>query len=275
MTFGGVHAENNNFTQATDYFQKALATEEQIGDKRVIAGCNNNIGNVYYMQGKYPKAIEYYLKALKIAEEIQDKSSMSERYNNLGVVYTEMHKYNEAIDYYEKSLKIDESLGDQKGMSIVFRKYIITQNSDLKIITKPFNMLRKSLVIAKKIGSLDEEKCAYNYLASAYDSLHNYKKTCEYLKLFKLLTDSIFNIESGKQIKEMEAVYQTEKKQKEIELLNKDKELQKAEISKQETQKYGFIIGFAFMLILSVVVLRSYSQKRKANILLTSQKKTN
>jgi tetratricopeptide (TPR) repeat protein len=268
---GGVHAENGNFSQATEYFKKALEVEEQIGDKRIIAGCNNNIGNVYYMQSNYPKAIEYYVKALKIAEELQDKSSMSERYNNLGVVFTEMRKYKEAIEYYKKSYAIDEGLGDQKGMSIVLGNISLLKIR-LQNYHEAIKFAEKSLDIAKKIGALDEEKCAYNYLATAYDSLGDYKKTSHYLKLFKLTTDSIFNIESGRQIKEMEAVYQTEKKQKEIELLSKDKKLQEAELSKQETQKVGFIIGFILMIILSLVIFRSYNHKKKANTLLTLQK---
>ena len=269
---GTIHAENGNFKQANDYFKKALAVEEKNGDKLVIAGCNNNIGNVYYMQGDYSSAIDYYKKALKIAEELQDKSSMSERYNNLGVVYTEINKYGEAIDYYEKSFDIDKELGDLKGMSLVSGNIAL-----LKIYQKKYNeailYAEQSISIAKKIGALDEEKCAYEYLATTYDSLKNFEQACKYLKLFKLMNDSIFNIESARQVKEMEAVYQTEKNQKEIELLNKDKELQQIEISKQEMLKYSFFIGFALMLILSFVVYMNYSQKKKANIILTEQKK--
>ena len=268
---GAVHAENGNYKQSVEYFKKALAIVEKTGDKLVIAGCNNNIGNVYYMQNDYPVAVEYYKKALLIAEEMNDRSSMSERYNNLGVVYTEMKKYNEAIDYYEKSLKIDKELGDQKGMSLVLGN-IALLNIGLKKYDEAILSAQQSLIIAQNIGSLDEEKCAYEYLSVAYDSLKDYRSAYKYLKLFKLINDSIFSIESSRQVKEMEAMYQTEKNQKEIELLNKDKELQKIEISRQETQKYAFIAGFALMLILSFVVFWSYTQKRKANKLLTKQK---
>jgi serine phosphatase RsbU (regulator of sigma subunit)/tetratricopeptide (TPR) repeat protein len=269
---GAIHAENGNFGQAIRYFNKALEVEELLGNQLVIAGCINNIGNVYYMQGDYPMAVEYYTKSLKIAEELKDKSSMSERYNNLGVVLTEMHQYPEAISYYEKSLAIDRELCDQKGVALVLGNISL-----LKIYLKQYpeaiRYALQSADIAKKIGSLDEEKCAYEYLATAYDSLKDYRKTSEYLKLFKIMNDSIFNIESARQVKEMEALYQTEKNQKEIELLNKEKELQQVEISRQEMQKYSFIAGFILMLLLSVVVFRSYTQKRKANILLTEQKR--
>ena len=268
---GTIHAENQALPQATEYFKKALETEEQIGDKRVISGCYNNIGIIYYMQSDYPQAIEYYKKSLKTAEEINDKPGMSERYNNLGLVYADKGNNNLAINYYLKSFKIDEELGDKKGMAIVLGN-ISLLNNQIKKYREAIKYAERSLEIAKNIGSLDEQKCAYNYLSTAYDSLKNYKKTSQYLKLFKLLNDSIYNIESGKQIKEMEAIYQTEKKQKEIELLNKDKELQNAKISKQETQKIGLIAGIILMLVLLVVIFVSYNQKKKANKLLVFQK---
>ena len=268
---GTIHAENQALPLSLEYFKKALSTEEQIGDKRVISGCYNNIGIIYYMQSDYPQAIEYYKKSLKTAEEINDKPGMSERYNNLGLVYADKGNNNLAINYYLKSFKIDEELGDKKGMAIVLGN-ISLLNNQIKKYREAIKYAERSLEIAKNIGSLDEQKCAYNYLSTAYDSLKNYKKTSQYLKLFKLLNDSIYNIESGKQIKEMEAIYQTEKKQKEIELLNKDKELQNAKISKQETQKIGLIAGIILMLVLLVVIFVSYNQKKKANKLLVFQK---
>ena len=270
-SIGRVHADNGNLDLARDYFMKALNTEKQVGDKRVLAGCYNNIGISYYLQNKFSQAIEYYSKSLKMAEEIGDKQSMSERYNNIGLVYADNKNPDMAIEFYLKSYKIDEELGDKKGMAIVLGNIALIK-IQLKKYKEAILFAEKSIDLAKKIGSLDEEKCGYGYLATAYDSLHDYKKTCEYLKLFKQFNDSLFNIESGKQIKEMEAVYQTEKKQKEIELLNKDKDLQQAEISKQETQKLGLVIGLLLMLVLSVVVFRSYRQKKKANALLTIQK---
>ncbi|MBI5539750.1 MAG: tetratricopeptide repeat protein [Bacteroidia bacterium] len=271
-SIGRVHAENSNYDRANEYFRKALSVVEKIGDKRVIAGCYNNIGNVYYMKGDFSNAIVYYQKSLKVVEELNDKQGMSERYNNIGLVYADKGNNNLAISFYLKSLKIDEELGDKRGMAIVLGNISLLK-IQLKEYKEAIVYAEKSLEIARKIGSLDEEKCAYGYLSAIYDSIGNYKKTTEYLKLFKLMNDSIFNLESARQVKEMEAVYQTEKKQKEIELLSKDKELQKAEISKQETQKIGFIIGFIFVLIFAVVIFRSYNNKKKANVLLTEQKR--
>ena len=117
------------------------------------------------------------------------------------------------------------------------------------------------------------------HLSNSYEGLKNYKKALEFHKLYMEANDSLFNEEKNKQIVEMESKYQAEKKQQEIEkqkilLEKKDIEVkqQEAVASRQRMQRNAFIGGFALMLILAVVVLRSYRQKKKANILLSEQK---
>ncbi len=115
------------------------------------------------------------------------------------------------------------------------------------------------------IRSIDDIRTNYFLLSEVYDSLKNYKEAYKYHKLFTKYNDSLFNIESAKSLNEMESLYQNEKKQKEI-------ELQKSEIKQQKTQKTAFIFGFILTLILLMVALYSYIQKKKANKLLAEQK---
>ena len=77
----------------------------------------------------------------------------------------------------------------------------------------------------------------------------------------------------------MEAKYQNEKKELEIQNLNKDKKLKQVELDRQleetkrqNAQKIGFAIGFGLMLILAIVVFRNYRQKKKDNLVISKQK---
>jgi serine phosphatase RsbU (regulator of sigma subunit) len=76
----------------------------------------------------------------------------------------------------------------------------------------------------------------------------------------------------NKQIAEADAKYKTEKKQTEIELLNKDKIIQQTKIDNQQTQRNGFIIGLILLIVLIIFIYKSYLQKQKANVLITKQK---
>ena len=51
---------------------------------------------------------------------------------------------------------------------------------------------------------------------------------------------------------------ETEKKQKEIEMLKRDKEIQVLRTSKERIIKNGFIIGFILVLIILILLFRRY-----------------
>ena len=268
---GNVHIDQGNYPQALEYYEKQLKIAEELEDDKGKANCYNNIGLVYTYEGNYSKALDYYQKQLKISEKLEDKKGLSRSYTNIGLVYKKQGKFNLALKYYQKSLKIYEELGAQEDMSLLYGNIAGLNNSQKKY-NEAIIYANKSIEIAKKIGSLDDERLAHKHLSESYQGLENYKSSLEHYILYKLLNDSIYNTEKNNQLSKMEAVYQSEKKQKEIELLNKDKELQKTEINRQTTQKYAFILGFILMLSLAFVSFRSYRQKKKANLILAEQK---
>ncbi|MBI5219811.1 MAG: tetratricopeptide repeat protein [Bacteroidia bacterium] len=257
INIGFVYYNQGSFTKAIEYYQMALRIYEETLNKSGIALCYNNIGMVHDDQGNYSTAIEYFQRSLKLYEQLGDKNGMSGCYNNIGIAYDLLNNCAKAIEYYQKSLKIYKELNARAEVSAVFGNISATHNK-LKNYPAAIEYAEKGLKIAIEIGSLDDERIAYMHLYAAYKGMENYKKALENFELSKQLSDSIFNAEKHKQLAKMEAVYQNEKKQKEIEILEKDKKLKNEEIKRQTLQKYGFLCGFALMLILASVILFSY-----------------
>ena len=65
---------------------QGLALRREVGDKRLIAGSLNNLGNVAWLQGDYRLARELYTESLVLRRRLGDKSGMSIGLNNLGLV---------------------------------------------------------------------------------------------------------------------------------------------------------------------------------------------
>ncbi|MBI5218474.1 MAG: tetratricopeptide repeat protein [Bacteroidia bacterium] len=268
---GLLHRASKEYDKALYYFEKSLKLSEDKKDKMTNAISNMNIGTIYQSQAKYEEAIKYYLKALKIYEESGVKSAIARCNGNIAITYIAQKKYDDAKKYLNKSLLFFEKAVDKDGIINVLNNLTLICIHQ-KDYNEAINHALKGLSVAKEINALPLEKDIYEKLTIVYDRLKDYKKAFEYQKLYKQLNDSIFNKESSRQFKEMEAKYHTEKKQKEIELLEKDKRIQTYEIRRQTFQKYVFIGGFGLMLILAVVIYFSYRQKRKANKLLAEQK---
>jgi len=268
---GNINAYQENNDIALSYYLKSLKIKEEIGDKKGIALCNGNIGAIYTLVHRYDLAIKYYLKSLKTSEELGDKHEMAICYDNLGELQFDNGNFNRAIIFCSKSLILYQEINDKEGISM--------SNANISQMYNKLNKFddaiaygTKSLAYSKEINALPCERYANEYLADSYIGLKNFKQAFFHYQRFKILNDSIFNIEKQKEIMKMEAIYQGEKKQKEIEILEKDEKLKTAEIRKVQLQKFGLIGGFLMMMLLAIVIFRSYKQKQKANLLLGQQK---
>jgi len=254
---GLVWYNQNNFEKASEYYSKSLAIDEELADSVGIAIGYNNIGLSYFFQLKYQKALEYYAKSIRIRKSINDKNGIAECTFNIAILYLDSGLMVESKKYLLEALSLYESLSNNQGKCAVLRELanLSNNNGDINLA---INYSKECLKIAETIGLINEVRFAHSYLYSSYKALNDFKQALYHHEIYKKLTDSLLNSDKLSQISNMEAYYQNEKKQKEIELLNKEKELQKTEIKRQTTQKYAFIFGFILMLGITVLALFSY-----------------
>jgi len=262
VNIGTVHGISGDFTKALEYFKLALKICEENGYKQLMAECYSSIGNIYNEQNDYSQAIEFYKKSLKIDEEFGDKNHISLCYNNIGCTLEKQGNYPLALEYEQKSLKIRKEIGDKNGIS----NGLIGIGSVYCKIGKYKDAITYStngLEYAKKIGSLICQSDAYETLSESYKGLNDYKSALTNYELFKQVNDSIFNQEKNKQIAKMEAIYQSNKKQKEIEL--QDVQLSKKEIviKHQRALNLIFIGGLIIFLLFSATVIFLLQKSRK------------
>jgi len=274
---GNIHYALGEFDEALEYLFKSEEIYKELGNTKGLSTNYNNIGLIYIDMKKYDKAHEYLNKALKTFEELDDKNGISACNTNIANIYINQGIYDKVLDYYLRSLKIEKELGDKNGEALAYGNIagiLIKLGKYKEAITSA----QKSLNISIEIGVLIQQRQAYKNLSEANDSLRIYKKAYEYNKLYKHINDSMFNIDNNKQMKEMEARYQSEKKQLEIDNLTKDKAIKEIEIARRSEQMqkqriaiYSLILVFIIIVIFSVLLYRQYNDKKKANILLTRQ----
>ncbi len=282
LNIGEVHRIQGNYSQALEYYQKSIKISEELKDKQGMANGALNIGNIYADQAttastkklaayKFDKAFEYYLKSLKIFEELGDKKKVATCFNNMGNVYFDQNIYYKAFEYYQKSLKISEGFRDESQISICLiniGKVYYKIGNYKEAITYSTNGLN----YAKKIGTLILEEDAYETLTDSYKALEDYKDALKNHELYKLVDEDIFNQEKNKQLAQMEAIYQNEKKQKEIEI--KEVQLAKNEIviKHQKTIKFAFIGGFVLVALLAFLILWNLQRKKRDNRIIATEK---
>jgi serine phosphatase RsbU (regulator of sigma subunit)/predicted negative regulator of RcsB-dependent stress response len=267
---GEVYRLQNNYNEALKYYTKALLINEKIAFKQGVAINLNNIGEVYKEQGKYIEALVYFFKSLKICEKINDKARIALRLNNIGEIYAKQNKYTEALNAYLKAFKISEESNNKLYMTIELDNIanIYLKTNDLK---KSLEYANKSLEIAKEINAKKEINTSLKTITSIYTELADYANAFKYYQLFINYRDSLTNEEANKKIKEMQFNYEMNQKQKEIALLEKEKELQEQDAYNQTIYSVSFGIGALLLFILAAVLYQQNKYKLQANNLLQNK----
>jgi hypothetical protein len=86
------------------------------------------------------------------------------------------------------------------------------------------------------------------------------------------LKDSIFNEETSRQIIEIQTRYETEQKEKEIQLLTKENKIQDLELNKNKIIIYAAIALAVLLFVLVGAIYARFQTKKKANTVITRQK---
>jgi len=312
-SIGTVHYFQSNFDNAIGYYKKA----EKIFDdlilvsiinndlnlkkyKRGIAACYNNIAmvisdkaNIIKEKNKknnlYNNAIDYYNKALEITIYLNDLKGTSKCYNNLGITYIEINNYSLALETLSKALKIKEEIGDKNGIATVWSNLALI-NNNLADSVKNNNLKRtsyynqavfygtKAYELATQINSQFIINSSAAQLQRAFTKLGNKNEALKYAEIVILTKDSLFNDDKNRLITEMDTKYQSEKKQLEIEKLEKQKALDKETIARKEaeTKKQKLIIlfvvtGLIIVFAFSIILFKLFVDKKYANKIISAK----
>ncbi|MBL4715857.1 MAG: tetratricopeptide repeat protein, partial [Bacteroidia bacterium] len=257
--------------KAVDHIERALSMYQQLNHKLQTENCYINLGGMYFYLDSLNLALEYFNQALVIQKNRKEGYQMGLSYNNIGAIYKKQNKPEKALEYFLLASGIFVRANDKTGLVLSISN-LGNIYSEKRMSAKAINYFEKALTISREINSKTDIEFSYLNLSDEYSKLGHYKKAYEYHNLYTAIKDSIFNEESAKSMNEMQAKYESEKKEKEIGILTKDNELQVLKTAQQEDhiRKQRFlIVGIIFILVLAIsliyIVYSQFKFKKQAN----------
>ena len=297
---GSIYKSQDEYAKALEYYLKSLKIRELISDKKGIAVTLNNIGTVYIKKAESNKsangkedinklclkAINCYTRSLFISEEIGDKSTMSNCLNNLGFLYSSFVDNSsetstvdalklgdtKALNYYQRSLKIKENLGDKLGIANTLNSI-----ANLKLkrgeLLEAISLAKNSMKIGEKLGYPQVIKISSTLLKNIFEKQNKFKEAFEMFKLEVKMRDSVSNDETQKESVRQQMQYAFEKTEMETRAEQEKKDaIAIEELNQKQKERNYFIVGFVLVMVLALIILRSYLHKQKANKIITEQK---
>jgi signal transduction histidine kinase/tetratricopeptide (TPR) repeat protein len=259
---GLIYYDSKEFEKSLEYYNKALEIREKINDQKGKAAVLANIGLVYDEQNENQKALEYYEKSLELSTKISYNEGIATAYINISSLYKEQKLFDKAYEFYTKTKVLWEQIGDKRGIMLSLRN-IASIFDEQGNYNSALEYFFQSVEIAKDIYAKDLLKDNYLDISEIYKKLNRYTEAYNYFNLYSSYKDSLLLENNLNEINNLEAKYNTEKKEKEIYLLQKNNELNELDISQKKKLLNYLSIIFALILILLIFGFIIYFQKQK------------
>lgn len=267
---GLVYYLQGNYDQAEDYYSKALEILKPLKNHSVISDIMNNLGIISFEKGEYEESLEYHFKSLDGRAGTNNQRGMATSYTNIGDVYAAKEVIDKAMEYQKKALEIQEELGDKKGMlsSIqgLARVQSLSGNSD-----QALKYMEDVISISSEIGAKKELRDAYNEISEIYIRKGDYKKALSFKNRYAQMKDTLFSEQTQEIATNLETKFENEKKTKEIEILQRENEIQELQLGRNRILIISFTISLLLALVSVVLYARTNRDRKKAFSLLQKQ----
>ncbi|TAH20541.1 MAG: tetratricopeptide repeat protein [Cytophagales bacterium] len=268
---GVLYYRQKNLDKALEYYEKALEIVVRQNRKSAIAVYMLNIGEVYQEKGEYAKAIEYEQKSMEISKNLQYMDDcVAFSMGIIGQCYAAQGKYDKAIANMQQTVKIFEKIGDKTSVT----EYLIDLGNvyiKIKQYEKAIQHFEQGLKIIKTIDYKDWERDANFGLSQVYALQKNFEKAYFHHQEYNRLKDIIFNEKNAKEMTQMQSLYESDKKEAEIEMLTMKNKISEEESRVAKLFSYFFLSIFLFAGGLLFLLYKNNRSKQKANLLLTTK----
>ena len=297
---GNIYKEQGEFTMALDYYLKALKIYEEDNDEQNIGYPLLNISSIYRYLKQFDQAINYAVTAKDKFDKADNKYGVGVSLYRLALIYSEESDYDNSIktlneakilfeetqnayflalvnqmlgncyrklgnndlafNYFNSSFTTSKQLGDKNLISTAAQN-IGTVYYDKGDFFKALEYMKKSETILKEINDKHAlMKLSQNFI-EIYSQLNKPDSVIKYFQNYVTLSDSLFSEQNSKSIAEMQTKYETEKKEKELEIST-------IKIEEQKAKLVLLIVFLVVMLVNGIIFYLLQRKNYKKNLLL-------
>jgi len=271
INIGSIYLAIKDYENSEVWILQALNDAANEKDTTNMARCFANLGILYKKTGDTIKAIEYYKKGISINESRGDYRNLSIVLQNLALLYTSQNKFDEAYVYFSRALANNNKMqANNCRLHLAISRMFVEQQKYDSAISHSYRAIQP----AEESGNVDVQIENYELLYKAFKGKGRYLEALKYFEKHFALKDSISDQENQEYIQKLKTEFETERKEKEIELLKKlnESESLKAEAIQSE-QRLIIIITLLVLTLLTVLSISYFLKKKRQRKLYLVEKR--
>jgi two-component system, NarL family, sensor histidine kinase UhpB len=268
-TIGNVYWKQGMNDRAIESLRSAVATFRQLREDMPLANALSSLGIVYSTAHLNDSALIAFREALAL--EKYSNKTISEAYTleNIAELYLEetgtgpvSPHADSALYYYQQAYDIFQKTGSTSNLAYE-EMNIGRALTQLKRYDAAAKDLAAALAAFTQDNALSDISRAAGELSKVYKAKGDYKRSEDYLEQSILFEDSVYFLNQKTEMANMLAKYETEKKDKAIQLLNTQKALADKELSKNRVIMVASLGLLTLVVVLVIVLWRQYRIKQQ------------
>jgi len=267
---GGVYYQLGQIDKALETTKKCLTLSETIQDTTDIALNHLRLAMVYNDLNELDNGINHLMKARIFFKDLNNPAMLVYAESNLGKIFLKKQQLDSAFTHYQEAHVYAKVLGEQE-------EYITTllAMANVKLeqnkLTEAQKYAEDALKGAQKNGYSNSEQKAYDILYKIALKKGKTREALNYRNAYILLADSLSNVEVKARVADLETKYETAKKEKEIQELTFESELNSAKLAKTRNELIIIVIGgvaiIAVLLLFFITKQKKVKAEREAQTL--------
>ncbi len=263
QNLGSIYLDIENYDASEDYYIKANDEFKKIpGDVSYYLNTTHiNLGRVYFYKNDLEKADSLLTLSYNFFSSIQDERNIAEISTYLGQVKVKNNQLLEGEAYFKEGLSIHKKYQRNYEASLnaleLAKLSIKKEEPDIAIAylqeAESLNTDSQNSLVTQETNSL---------LAKSYALKGDFKEAFSYSEKATHIKDSLQKIQSAEKIKEIEAIYQTKSRDREIELLTSQNEL----VREQKKNQKNILLGILILTgLIGLFFFFQYRNRQKIN----------
>jgi len=270
LILGQVFSDWGKFDDAMQYLDTALMLARRVQYTRGESIIEYNRGLAFQKAGMPDSAFKHFQHALGIAESTLNKPLIAKASAGLGLMMMEQEQLGRARLELESALNIYLEEGFSHELPEIYlnlgKVYMLRDDQG-----KALDVFQKAYDDADRMGMIPVQAEAAKELSELHESGGKITLSNHYLKKYILLHDSIFNLETHRQLAEMQAQHESQQQQLQIMQLQQSNELNslRADRNQYITISLGGIV--IIILLFAVLFIRQIRIRNEQRVLINQQ----
>jgi len=261
---GSLYLQIGQYDKALEYDKKALQYRDNLNNPEGLAKSYNNIGNVFYNLKKPDSALYYFNQSLAECRNTHYKKGMVKALNNIGSLYSEKGQDARAVPFLDTAFR----LSNQAGYGFGIASSAVNLANSYKSTRQLTKAIHFYLLGLSTLGNTDYNEMLgkiYKGLFECYDSIGDYHSALHYHIALLDTEKKLLNVETARQLAELNISFDLERKEKDYQVLRTDNELKESLIKRKTIFIWLIVIALGFTIVLCLNVYNRLYAKKKAH----------